>query len=93
MVGLVADNAKLRRRAAGTVADISGASVEAADAALSAMGGDVKAAILVAVGALAAEAKSLLTEAQEFSVRRIGAMGRKWPGKVRQVITATGSER
>lgn len=64
MVGLVADNAKLRRRAAGTVADISGASPDEADAALAAAGGDVKAAILIARGATVARAGALLADAQ-----------------------------
>lgn len=51
MVNLTADNAKLRRRAAGIVAAVTGATPEAAAAALDATGGAVKPAILVAAGA------------------------------------------
>lgn len=50
MVNLVADNAKLRRRAAGIVADIAIVSDSTAEAALTATAGSVKAAILVARG-------------------------------------------
>lgn len=51
MVNLVADNAKLRGRAARIVAEIAGASPAAAEAALTAAGGAVKPAILIAAGA------------------------------------------
>ena len=51
MVNLVADNAKLRGRAAGIVAAVAGAGEDAARAALDATGGAVKPAILVAAGA------------------------------------------
>lgn len=50
MVNLVADNAKLRRRAAGMVADIAGVTEAAAEAALAVTAGSVKPAILVARG-------------------------------------------
>ena len=60
MVGLVADNAKLKVRAAGVVADIAGVSPDEAAAALVAAKGAVKAAILIARGADAAEANALL---------------------------------
>ena len=50
MVNVVADNAKLRRRAAGIVAAVAGAADDAARAALDATGGAVKPAILVAAG-------------------------------------------
>ena len=51
MVNLRADNAKLRARAQGIVGRIAGVSDKAADAALAATDGDVKAATLVAAGA------------------------------------------
>ncbi|MEM8630559.1 MAG: N-acetylmuramic acid 6-phosphate etherase [Pseudomonadota bacterium] len=51
MVNVRADNAKLRARAAGMVAAISGASERAAESALSTAEGDVKTAVLVAAGA------------------------------------------
>jgi len=51
MVNLVADNAKLRERAAGIVAAISGAAEAPARAALAASAGAVKPAILLAAGA------------------------------------------
>jgi N-acetylmuramic acid 6-phosphate etherase len=51
MVNLVADNAKLRRRAARIVAAVAGRDEAAAAAALDAAGGAVKPAILIAMGA------------------------------------------
>lgn len=60
MVGLVADNAKLKVRAAGVVADIAGVTPDAAAAALAAANGAVKPAILIARGADAAGAAALL---------------------------------
>jgi N-acetylmuramic acid 6-phosphate etherase len=51
MVNLVADNAKLRDRAARIVAEIAGTNTEAARAALDATGGAVKPAVLIAAGA------------------------------------------
>ena len=51
MVNVVADNAKLRERAAGIVAAVASAPDDDAHAALAATGGAVKAAILVAAGA------------------------------------------
>ena len=51
MVNVVADNAKLRERAARIVAAVSGAGEAAARAALEATGGAVKPAVLVAAGA------------------------------------------
>ena len=55
MVNLVADNTKLRARAARIVADISGADPGEAAAALADTGGAVKPAILVAAGAAGLE--------------------------------------
>lgn len=51
MVNLVADNAKLRGRAARIVAAVAGAREDAARAALDTTGGAIKPAILVAAGA------------------------------------------
>ncbi len=51
MVNVETGNIKLRRRAAGIVSKITGASAEAADAALAAAGGVVKPAILICAGA------------------------------------------
>jgi N-acetylmuramic acid 6-phosphate etherase len=51
MVNVVADNAKLRARAARIVAAISGADAAASAAALEACGGAVKPAVMVAAGA------------------------------------------
>lgn len=62
MVGLVADNAKLKVRAAGVVADIAGVSPDEAAAALAAAKGAVKPAILIARGANAARAAALLDQ-------------------------------
>ncbi len=61
MVNVQADNAKLRARAAGIVAALSGADETAAQAALEASGGAVKPAILIAAGADADRAARLLT--------------------------------
>ncbi|MCB2136740.1 MAG: N-acetylmuramic acid 6-phosphate etherase [Rhodobacteraceae bacterium] len=60
MVNLVADNLKLRRRAAGIVASIAGVGDVAAADALGLTGGNVKAAVLVAQGADPAEADTTL---------------------------------
>jgi N-acetylmuramic acid 6-phosphate etherase len=63
MVGVVADNAKLRARAAGMVAAIAGVSAEAARAALDTAGGEVKPAVLVALGETLDRARALLKDA------------------------------
>ena len=55
MVNLVADNAKLRGRAARIVADVAGIDGPAADAALAEARGAVKPAVLIAAGARSAE--------------------------------------
>ncbi len=60
MVNLHADNAKLRGRAAGIVAAVSGAAPATAEAALRAAGGDAKLAILLASGLDGATAARLL---------------------------------
>jgi N-acetylmuramic acid 6-phosphate etherase len=61
MVNVVADNEKLRGRARGIVAAVSGVDDAQADAALKASGGAVKPAILMARGAASmAEAETLL---------------------------------
>jgi N-acetylmuramic acid 6-phosphate etherase len=51
MVNLVADNAKLRDRAARIVAEIAGTDGKASRAALDSAGGAVKPAVLIAAGA------------------------------------------
>ena len=51
MVNVIADNAKLRRRAARIVAAVAGADEAAAAAAIEAAGGAVKPAVLIAAGA------------------------------------------
>lgn len=56
MVDVVADNAKLRARAAGIVARISGAAPDRAAEALDAAGGEVKTAVLMLAGAPGREA-------------------------------------
>lgn len=64
MVGLVADNAKLRARAAGIVEAISGCDRSTADAALAASGGIVKPAALIARGMSRQQALDALQQAQ-----------------------------
>lgn len=64
MVGLRADNAKLRDRARAMVAAIAGAAEAEAGAALAAADGDVRRAVLIARGARAEVAAALLAEAQ-----------------------------
>jgi N-acetylmuramic acid 6-phosphate etherase len=61
MVGVVADNAKLRNRAAGIVAQIAGVSDAQAQAALHAAHGHVKPAILMARGIDLSTARALLS--------------------------------
>ncbi len=62
MVGLVADNAKLRQRSEAMVADIAGVAAAEAAAALSAAGGAVKPAVLIARGATPDAAAALLQD-------------------------------
>ncbi len=65
MVNLLADNAKLRKRAAGMVAAIAGVDKAQAQACLQASGGSVKTAVLLAVGVEGAEnAEAMLDSAQ-----------------------------
>lgn len=64
MVGLVADNSKLRERAAGIVADIAGVDSAKAGSALAAAGGAVKPAILIARGLRPDMAEALLADTQ-----------------------------
>ena len=56
MVGLRADNAKLRQRAARIVGDIAGVAEASATDAVETAGGDVKLAVLLAAGAPGVEA-------------------------------------
>lgn len=60
MVGLRADNAKLRQRAVRMVGDVAGVAEADAAAALEAAGGDVKLAALIAAGASRGDAGALL---------------------------------
>lgn len=62
MVNVVADNAKLLDRAARIVSALSGRDAAAAQAALSASGGAVKAAVLIAAGATPDRAAALLSD-------------------------------
>ena len=65
MVNVVADNAKLRDRAARIVEQLAGTDAEQARTALDSAQGAVKAAVLIAAGARdAAEADELLAESQ-----------------------------
>ncbi len=77
MVGVVADNAKLRARAAGIVAGIAGVTPEAARAALEVTGGQVKPAVLVAQGETLDRAQALLKDANQ-NLR--AALGRRSNG-------------
>jgi len=62
MVNLVADNEKLRGRAAGMVAQIANVDTDSAKASLEKAGGVVKLAVLLASGADAAIAGQLLDD-------------------------------
>lgn len=82
MVDLRADNDKLRRRAAATVAAIAGCDTAAAGRALAAAGGAVKRAVLVARGMTPAEAEALLDAAQgnlraALATIQVGTGGRR----------------
>lgn len=63
MVNLRADNIKLRARAVGMIIRIADVTADAAEAALDAAQGDVKAAVLVALGVDPADASGMLGEA------------------------------
>lgn len=69
MVDVVADNIKLRARAAGIVARISGAGPEAAARALDAAGGEVKTAVLMLAGAPSHEAARARLAANDNRLR------------------------
>jgi len=78
MVNVVADNTKLRARAASMVARIAETDAAAAEAALVATGGAVKAAALVAVGAASPEAARAQLEASNDHLRgALAALGRQ----------------
>ncbi len=62
MVGVIADNDKLRARAAGMVAAIAGVDLEKAAQALAVAGGAVKPAVLIAQGEGADKAAALLKD-------------------------------
>lgn len=63
MVNLKPDNIKLRKRAAGIVAEIAGISTDAADVALKKSGYDTKLAILIASGEDIEDARKRLVKA------------------------------
>ncbi len=69
MVNVLADNEKLRGRAAGIVARITGADTSAATEALTAAAGDVKAAVLMAAGAASLEAARAALKANNDRLR------------------------
>ncbi|UXN59562.1 N-acetylmuramic acid 6-phosphate etherase [Phyllobacterium zundukense] len=69
MVNLVADNIKLRERAARIVAAISACDIGDAAKLLEASGGSVKSAILLAAGATSAENASNLLESNQQRLR------------------------
>ena len=76
MVNVVADNIKLRARAAGMVARIADTDTAAAETALAATGGAVKAAVLLAAGAPSAEAaRAQLTANNDHLRGALAALG------------------
>lgn len=81
MVGLKADNAKLKTRAVGIVGTIAGVDIAAASAALDQTGGAAKPAVLVALGASPSEASALLE--RENGILRAAIARRTNPGKGR----------
>lgn len=70
MVGLRADNEKLRQRAARMVGDIAGVDAATAVAAVGAAGGDVKLAVLIASGAPGLDAARARLAGHDGSLRR-----------------------
>jgi N-acetylmuramic acid 6-phosphate etherase len=64
MVGLIADNAKLRARAVNTVATIASVSEKTAALALDLVQGAIKPAVLVALGQMPEQAHALLKDTQ-----------------------------
>jgi len=70
MVGLRADNEKLRQRAARMVGDIAGVDAAAAVAAVGAAGGDVKLAVLIVSGAPGLDAARARLAGHDGSLRR-----------------------
>jgi N-acetylmuramic acid 6-phosphate etherase len=69
MVNLVADNVKLRARAAGIVSAISGCNLNEAEELLDASGGSVKTAILLAAGAQGAQQAAGFLESNQQRLR------------------------
>lgn len=93
MVNVVADNAKLRARAARIVARLADATPAAAEAALAATGGAVKPAILLAAGAAdAAEAARLLASSGGHLGPALAALGGDDPQPARATTPATNRE-
>lgn len=77
MVNVRIENAKLRGRGVAIVARASGVAAKAAEAALHAAGGQVKAAILIAAGADVASAQDLLERARGDVRRALGEIDRE----------------
>ena len=76
MVNVVADNAKLRGRALGIVRRVSGADPDRAAQALTAAGGEVKTAILLAAGAASPETARQTLETNNHRLRdALAALG------------------
>lgn len=91
MVGLVADNAKLRARARSMVETIAEVDADTAAGALSAAGGAVKSAVLIAGGIPKDEAAALLA-ASDGNLRQALALSGKAGGTAGHQRTNQGSE-
>lgn len=76
MVNVVADNSKLRARAAGIVAALAGCDPQAAEAALARSGGAVKPAVLIAAGATPQDAQDALKDSGGALGPALAALGR-----------------
>ena len=76
MVDMRVSNRKLRARAIAIVAEISGADLRKAEAALDLAQNDIKLATLIAMGVSANEAAKLLTESQNNLRAAITAQAR-----------------
>jgi N-acetylmuramic acid 6-phosphate etherase len=76
MVDMRVSNRKLRVRAIGIVAEISGADLRKAEAALNLAQNNIKLATLIAMGVSANEAANLLTESQNNLRAAITAQAR-----------------
>jgi N-acetylmuramic acid 6-phosphate etherase len=91
MVGLVADNAKLRTRAQAMVMEITGVDADAANRALTIAAGAVKPAVLIATGLGRDDANDLLA-ASDNNLRAALARVTETGAKGRIIQTNQGSE-